>query len=84
MSVTVGGTAQPMGQVSFYFNYAFVCIVEFCFSVLQIRTKRKAFDQLSKYGKRKCLRDVRILLKKKGAEYEVPVSRLAGYVIEKV
>ena len=82
--MTVGGTVQPMGQVSFYFNYASVCIVEFCFSVLQIRTKRKAFDQLSKYGKRKCLRDVRVLLKKKGAEYEVPVSKLAGYVINQV
>ena len=85
MSVAVGGTVQPMAQVSILsLINAFVCNGEFCLSVLQIRSKRKAFSQLSKYGKRKCVRDIRVLLKKKGAEYEVPVTTIAGYLIQQV
>ena len=53
-------------------------------AVPQRRVKRKSFDQLTKYGKRKSLRDVRGLFKVKGVEYRVPVSRMAGFVIQQV
>ena len=51
---------------------------------LRIRAKRKTFDQLSKYGKRKSMVEVRALLNRKQKEYTVPVSKLAGYVIQQV
>ena len=49
-----------------------------------LRRKRKIFDQLSVYGKRKGLGDVRSLLKIKEAQYQTPVSQLAGFVIQEV
>ena len=48
------------------------------------RVKRKVFDQLSKYGKRKGLRDIRGLFKMKEVQYDVPVSRMAGFLIQQV
>ena len=62
-------------------------IMTLLFSVpLQVpaRRKRKVFDQLSKYGKRKGLRDIRGLFKLKEVQYSVSVSRMAGFVIEQV
>ena len=46
--------------------------------------KRKTFDQLSVYGRRRGLRDIRGLFRIKEREYDVPVSRLAGFVIQQV
>ena len=51
---------------------------------MRIRSKRKTFDQMTKYGKRKSMVDVRALLSRKQKEYMVPVSKLAGYVIQQV
>jgi hypothetical protein len=52
--------------------------------VFKIRPKRKVFDQLTKYGKRKALRDIRGLFKLKEVEYRTPVSRMAGFLIIQV
>jgi hypothetical protein len=46
--------------------------------------KRKTFDQLSVNGRRRGLRDIRGLFKIKEVEYDAPVSRLAGFVIQQV
>ena len=51
---------------------------------LTVRTKRKQFDQLSVYGKRRGLKDLRGLFKKKEAEYNAPVSRMAGFIMQQV
>ena len=51
---------------------------------MRTRAKRRTFDQLTKYGKRKSMVEVRALLNRKQKEYTVPVSRLAGYVIQQV
>ena len=51
---------------------------------MRTRAKRKTFDQLTKYGKRKSMVEVRNLLDRKQQEYRVPVSKLAGYVIQQV
>ena len=48
------------------------------------RVKRKVFGSLSAEGKRKALKDVRILFKSKEDEYKEPVARLAGFVIQQV
>ena len=52
--------------------------------VFKSRPKRKVFDQLTKYGKRKALRDIRGLFKLKEVEYRTPVSRMAGFLIMQV
>ena len=49
-----------------------------------VRSKRKQFDQLSVYGRRRGLRDLRGLFKIKEIQYNAPVSRLAGYIIQQV
>ena len=46
-----------------------------------VRAKRKQFDQLTVYGRRKGLRDVRGLFKIKEVQYNAPVSRMAGFLI---
>ena len=51
---------------------------------LHVRSKRKQFDQMSVYGRRKGLRDVRRLLKLKETQYNVPASRLTGFLIQQV
>jgi hypothetical protein len=49
-----------------------------------VRSKRKRFDQMSVYGRRRGLRDLRGLFKIKEVQYQVPVSRLAGFIINQV
>ena len=51
---------------------------------VQVRSKRKVFDQMSKYGKKKSLRDVRGLFKLKEIQYKAPISRMAGFLIQQV
>ena len=52
--------------------------------VQRVRRKRKSFDQLTVYGRRKCLRDIRGLYKIKEVQYQAPVSRMAGFLIQQV
>ena len=49
-----------------------------------VRSKRKRFDQMSVYGRRRGLKDLRGLFKIKEVQYKAPVSRLAGFVIQQV
>ena len=77
------GNVLPMTKV-FITPHLKTFIAKYRILVVRFRAKRKAFDQLTKYGKRKCLNDIRVLFKKRQDEYNVPVSRMAGYVIQQV
>ena len=46
--------------------------------------KRKAFANLSVNGRRRGLMDIRNLFKAKEADYNVPVSKMAGFIIQQV
>ena len=82
MPVAVMVVAQQINKVC---SRIFIPDVIFIVGLgLRIRSKRKTFDQLTKYGKRKSMVDVRALLSRKQKEYMVPVSKLAGYVIQQV
>jgi hypothetical protein len=39
---------------------------------------------MTNQGRRKGLKDIKEMLKVKEAEYEIPISRLAGFVIQQV
>ena len=46
--------------------------------------KRKTFDQMTVYGRRRGLQDLKKLFREKEEQYQAPVSRLAGFVIQQV
>ena len=46
--------------------------------------KRKTFDEMTVYGRRRGIQDLKKLFKEKEEQYQAPVSRLAGFVIQQV
>ena len=73
-------------EINLIFKYIYTKVLSYLGTIpkLTVRSKRKGFAQLSVYGRRRALKDVRGLFKKKEVEYKAKISRMAGFLIQQV